>query len=208
MKLPRPSNTKSGFSLIELLVVMTIMSIMVFTAAAVLGAISNGQTASQVSYDLKAVLEQARTVAMAQNTYVWVGFSPETNAQGNTGLEVMAVKGTTGQSSDLVNGLVTPMITPSYYPNIMLSQTVSITGMVTGASSVDISNSTIGSFTTNVGGTPHTFVQIIQFSPQSEVHVQSTLTPWITLGLAPIHGKASNAAALQIAGSTGTVNVF
>ncbi len=196
-----------GFTLIELLAVMSIMSVMAFTGVMVVGTIANSESIGETAYNFKALLEQARTVAMAQNTYVWIGFQQTTDSLGNKGVEVVAVKGLTGQSTDLAGGLVTPIISPSYFPNILLTPNTSISGMAT--SSIDVSNSTIGSYVATVNGSSQSFTQLIQFSPQSETLVQTnTLTPWITIGLAPAHGQPANVAAVQVAGTTGDVSVF
>jgi len=64
----------SGFTLIELLVVI---GIIILLTALLTPAFTNLKSAGDVTsaaYTIKGVLEQARTYAMANNTYTWVGF--------------------------------------------------------------------------------------------------------------------------------------
>src|SRR5438094_510782 len=66
-----------GFSLIELLVVIAII---VLVTALIVPAFTSIKSASDVTttaYTIKGVLEQARTYAMANNTYTYVGFYEE-----------------------------------------------------------------------------------------------------------------------------------
>ena len=71
------SYSQSGFTLMELMVVI---GIVVILAALIAPAFTNLKSAGDVTnaaYTIKGVLEQARTYAMANNTYTWVGFYEE-----------------------------------------------------------------------------------------------------------------------------------
>jgi len=74
----------SGFTLIELLVVI---GIMILLTALLTPAFTNLKRAGDVTsaaYTIKGVLEQARTYAMANNTYTWVGLYEEDGSQSST----------------------------------------------------------------------------------------------------------------------------
>ena len=74
----------SGLTLIELLVVI---GIMILLTALLTPAFSNLKSAGDVTsaaYTIKGVLEQARTYAMANNTYTWVGLYEEDGSQSST----------------------------------------------------------------------------------------------------------------------------
>jgi len=73
-----------GFTLVELIVVIALIStLMVLVAPAFTGIKSAGDVTS-AAYTIKDALEQARTYAMAHNTYVWIGFYEEPAGQPST----------------------------------------------------------------------------------------------------------------------------
>src|SRR6266481_5942490 len=88
----------SAFTLIELLVVI---GVIILLTALLTPAFTNLKSASDVTsaaYTIKGVLEQARTYAISNNTYAWVGFyeedasQPSTNpATAGTGRLVMSI---------------------------------------------------------------------------------------------------------------------
>jgi len=73
-----------GFTLVELIVVIALIStLMVLVAPAFTGIKSAGDVTS-AAYTIKDALEQARTYAMAYKTYVWIGFYEEPAGQPST----------------------------------------------------------------------------------------------------------------------------
>ena len=68
---------KSGFTLIELIVVMSIIAMLLVLMAPAFTTIKSGANATSAAYTVKGVLDQARTYAMANSTYTWVGFFEE-----------------------------------------------------------------------------------------------------------------------------------
>jgi len=73
-----------GFTLVELIVVIALIStLMVLVAPAFTGIKSAGDVTS-AAYTIKDALEQARTHAMAYETYVWIGFYEEPAGQPST----------------------------------------------------------------------------------------------------------------------------
>src|SRR2546423_7119979 len=99
---------QSGFSLMELMLVIAIMIIVAaFIAPAFTSLKSAGDVTSAV-YNIGGLLEQARSYAMANNTYVWVGFkevdaskdssaSPQTTGTGRVAIAILASRdGTRG----------------------------------------------------------------------------------------------------------------
>lgn len=80
----RQRRLTSGFTLVELIVVI---GIMILLTALLTPAFTNLKSAGDVTnaaYTIKGVLEQARTYAMANHTYTWVGFYEEDASQSST----------------------------------------------------------------------------------------------------------------------------
>jgi prepilin-type N-terminal cleavage/methylation domain-containing protein len=72
----------SGFSLVELLSVMAVIALLMAMVAPAFNGIRGGANVNRATFELAGVLEQARSYALAQNTYVWVGFFEEDVLQG------------------------------------------------------------------------------------------------------------------------------
>jgi prepilin-type N-terminal cleavage/methylation domain-containing protein len=67
----------SGFTLLELLIVISIVAILMVLIAPAFTYIKGGTDVTSASYTIKGVLDTARTYAKANNTYTWVGFREE-----------------------------------------------------------------------------------------------------------------------------------
>src|SRR5690606_36583776 len=68
-----------GFSLVELLMVMGILSLLISTSLVALQSLNSAQRSTAAAYDLASYLEMARSEAMARRTYVWVGLTSDTS---------------------------------------------------------------------------------------------------------------------------------
>src|SRR5262249_27713081 len=73
-----------AFSLVELLVVIAIIVLVTAFIVPAFTSIKGGGDVTSAAYTIKGVLEQARTYAMANNTYTWVGFFEEDASQPST----------------------------------------------------------------------------------------------------------------------------
>jgi type II secretory pathway pseudopilin PulG len=74
----------SGFTLIELLVVIGIMILLTALLTPAFTNLKGANDVTSAAYTIKGVLEQARTYAMANHTYTWVGFYEEDASQSST----------------------------------------------------------------------------------------------------------------------------
>jgi len=68
---------EGGFTLLELLVVIAIIAILMVLVAPAFTNIKSGNDITTAAYTISGTLEQARNYAMANNTYVYVGFYEE-----------------------------------------------------------------------------------------------------------------------------------
>jgi prepilin-type N-terminal cleavage/methylation domain-containing protein len=75
----KTSHSRNGFSLVEMLVVLTIMLLLGTMSAMMVPSLMSAQTIVQASSDISQVLDDARSYAIANHTYVFVGFE-EVNA--------------------------------------------------------------------------------------------------------------------------------
>jgi len=85
----------SGFTLMELLVVIAIILVMMALAAPAFHAIKGGGDVTKAAYDVSGAIAVARSYAMANNTYAWLGFFEEDPTQSSgtagTGRVVMSI---------------------------------------------------------------------------------------------------------------------
>lgn len=91
---PPPRARESAFTLIELLVVISIMLILMGLLVPAMNPLKGAGDITNAAYTIKGVLEQARTYAIANNTYTWVGFFEEdasTSGTAGTGRLVMSI---------------------------------------------------------------------------------------------------------------------
>src|SRR6266567_2533322 len=71
------ASTRRAFTLIEMLVVMGIIAILMVLVAPAFTSLKSAGDVTGAAYTVKGALDQARTYAMANNTYTWVGFYEE-----------------------------------------------------------------------------------------------------------------------------------
>ena len=75
---------EGGFTLLEVLAVIGIIGIFLVAVAPALTTIKTAGDVTSAAFTIKDALEQARTYAMAHNTYVWIGFYEEPAGQPST----------------------------------------------------------------------------------------------------------------------------
>ena len=82
--MPQTRHWCRGFTLIELLTVIAIIAILSALVVFAVPSIKGGRDLTQSAYVVSGALEQARSYAMANNTYAWVGFFEEDGSQSST----------------------------------------------------------------------------------------------------------------------------
>ena len=241
-RLPRHSTTKwarssrrQGFSLVELLVVISIASILSVLATVGMQSVLGSAYSNETS-DLANTLVRARAYAMANNTYVFVGIEevdasqPTTGVQtpgvGRVGVTVVASNdGTQGFASGLT--VVSPL---RHFDNLHLTASSGVTSLTlpnASNSATYFLASTPSTTTFNwplTGTAQYTFGtssgSVIQFDPQGEAQIITTsngaqsILQWVEIDLIPTHGNstagttAKNPATILIDGPSGTVTAY
>src|SRR5262249_11798545 len=74
----------SGFTLLELMIVLGIVGLLLVLIAPAFTTIKGGCGVTSAAYTIKGVLDTARTYAKANNTYTWVGLFEEDASQPST----------------------------------------------------------------------------------------------------------------------------
>ena len=84
LRRPASKRIQDAFSLIELMVVIAIIVLLSALIAPAFRSLKGAGDVTSAAYTVKSVLEQARTYAMANNTYTWIGFYEEDVSQAST----------------------------------------------------------------------------------------------------------------------------
>jgi prepilin-type N-terminal cleavage/methylation domain-containing protein len=212
---------ESAFTLVEMLVVLAITGILSSLLMASFSSILGGGFNQTVS-DMSETMEQARSYAMANNTYVYVGIqevdanSTATPATAGSGLVVVGVvaskDGTDGfngsttwsGNSDLVAISKLRLFRSVHLSGSELpatgnmSRPVSANGLDYFVGSSSLTSTTTFSWPLSSASPTYTFTKVIRFGPQGDANIlQSTATPtvdWIELDLQPIHGDVATSA--------------
>ena len=206
-----------GFTLIELLVVMSIIAILLVLMAPAFTTLKSGADVTGAAYSIKGVLDQARTYAMANNTYTWVGFyeedvstastNPVTPGIGRIVMSIVASKdGTTVYDPRSPAQITTTRLTQvgklTKIDNVHLwthTDNPSNSGSTFDtrpdvASTYCIGNSSPVNSTTPFQyplGSPYTFRKMIEFSPGGEARIDNNsyaLQKAAEIGLRATHG--------------------
>lgn len=236
---------RSGFSLVELLVVMGIIVLMAALIIPAMNTIKGGGDLTKTASDLSDLIQQGRAYAMGNNTYVYLGLKEVDQMSGNytdgkgqiiaaiiaskTGQRPFATSNSTTPSA-LSNNTndVTALSRLQRFDNTHLAGSVSeintaggMTNMAT-ANTADLgATDAATTFQWPIGNPKTTFNKVIEIDPQGVARLQSAsvtsldqIQGWIEIPLQPSKGSAGvaenekNAAAVQVDGMTGNVQIF
>jgi len=79
-KIPSIRNSPLGFSLIEILLVIALIAMITTLAIPAISSIGQARGVSEAGFQFASAIEQARAVAIARQTYVWLGIETNTSS--------------------------------------------------------------------------------------------------------------------------------
>jgi prepilin-type N-terminal cleavage/methylation domain-containing protein len=191
---------RSAFTLIELLIVIAIVAMLSALTLPAFNSIRNAGGLTKSANDIAGILEQARAYAMAQNTYTWVGFRRDNADTPSDTLVVGVIASKTGSTNPAVDAV--PLGKLARFDNVKIVE-LSPSPAPTAATD-QLINSTLA-FT---NGTNKFISQVIRWDSRGEARISSSLSRLIEIGLQSAGRNASNNAAVQISGLSGTVIVY
>jgi len=233
-----PQGQNRGFTLIELLVVIGIMCLMLGLAGPAISALRGSGDLAKAAGDIQGLLEQARSYAMANNTYVYAGIAEQdgvnpTNAVGVGRVAVGIVASKTGMRAysntsvpgALVSNNINPLGSVKYFDNVHLTNSSKVgtgSNMTRATPDVDLGTNTncVTTFQIPPAGTAkYSFKRVLEFDPQGVARYQTNATldtstkNYLEIPLMSARGNvamtnSSNTAVIQIDGITGAVRLY
>lgn len=198
----RMLNDRRAFSLVELLSVIAVIALVAGMTVPALRQSESQRFASSIS-DLVTILEQARTQAMAANTYVWVGLHEETS-EGSYAVRISAVSSLSGDADTATSNLRSLL-------SSKLKSGLSLDPSGGNGSDVVALDSGNISFSQKLPSKDVTFDPVIQFSPRGDVSiVQGAQNRWIEFQLQAARGThlvEGQKATIRLNGASGRILV-
>ncbi len=210
------SMTGSAFSLIELLAVMAIVSVMMAVSVPAFNVLKSTGDISAAAYDIASTLEQARAYAMANNTFVYVGFAERSQMDATKpgeGQILISAMGSKSGSRNFDSKNLVALTRLRKMPNVRLEENIPNSGNLTRPTVPTAYQVADDSFTAqdtfDAGGV--TFSKIVQFDPRGMASIQAraaSVSQWMEIGLAGAQGSSQHNAVVVLDGVTGVAKVY
>lgn len=231
----KSSNTR-GFTLVELLTVIGIIVLLMALVMPAMNGIKGGTDLKSATTEISGTLEQARAYAMANNTFVYVGFqevdvskadsaTPQTSGTGRLAVAVVASKdGTRFPTSALTTNIVA-ISKLQRFENLHMGPPATTIARPT-QNNVLVSDGSIDlaaeAFSWPLGGTAkYKFKRVIEFDPQGVPRPPQgspskgwteTIVSRLEIGLRQSKGNTDIASAtesaIQLDGVTGASTIY
>jgi prepilin-type N-terminal cleavage/methylation domain-containing protein len=211
------SYSRTGFTLVEMLVVIGIIGLLLVLSAPVWNTLSGSSSITKSSSDIQGILEQARSYAQANNTYTYVGIwevdvmkAQQGIFTGGTGRVAVGVIASSSGQKLFTNspGLITSanavrLSKLAFFDNLHITGDLASStsgGLARTASEVVITSNTPTTITfqwplTGTASYPSSLAEVIEFSPQGCARIQTnstydpSLNNYLELELVPSHGN-------------------
>jgi prepilin-type N-terminal cleavage/methylation domain-containing protein len=195
----------SGFSLLELLCVISIITVLSVITFQSLRGLSGLQSTNQIIDRLTGSLEQARSEAITQKTYVRVLLSVDStqNKSRILLLSVASVDGTALDSSEWEDNTKTKLVSkPVWFEHVGLDSTLG------AKTDVDISEGSLEATNRVVTGVLQKFTHIIEFNPSGEARVTAEQDRFIKIGIRSSPAQQKNNFVIRLQALTGRTEVL
>ena len=197
-----------GFSLIELLIVISLLAVLSVLAVPAFNSVARGSAMKRTISEVSDAVDLARTEAMAKSTWVWLGLADTSasNALATPQLSLVLVASRDGTTNTAATNL-TMLARAMKIDNIRLLDQPSKWAPNSSPAAVPVRNSQF-SFTVSVSGTARLFTNtVLAFSPQGEALLDTaTIKPWLEIAFRESRGSADirdKEAAIRVSGISG-----
>lgn len=213
---------RGAFTLVELMAVIAVIAVMMAAITPAFTGIKGAGDVTRVAYDVAGTLDQARAYAMANNTYVFVGFAERNaldTATAGVGQILMVAMGSLDgtRSFGTSNSNLVAISKLRRIDSMHLEDSVPNSG---GMSRPDVDNayriaSEAFASPNSFAAAGFQFTKIIQFDPRGSASTPSSplaIPQWMEIGLIAARGNTvsvnKNCAALVLDGVTGSARIY
>lgn len=209
-----------GFSLLEILAVMLLLGVLTSAVLPAFNSIAGGQGFAQGVYEIRDLLELARSEAIARQTYVWVGFQ---NVQTTTGCEIQmaAVASMDGSGTNTSAANLAVCSRVLHVRDARLSQwsalSASMQSMLSGTTPSSIAVNTQG-IAFSAGAASFSGGYTLTYTPRGEALLKGAASstdgydPLIDVSIQKAHGTTVSAnaenASVLVQGATGALRIM
>ncbi len=208
----------TGFSLIELMVVIAVVGLIAALSVPALSGFGDSRRLTGAAYDASGLLELARSEAVARQTYVWAGFTNVID-QGSAEIRMAAVFPKDGSGDNLAPGNLGNLSRTVRVANAELSAwpdlSTEIREMESGQTPDSLATNSDG-IEFQVGNT--TFERSITFTPRGQamlegrINPDSGYNPLVDVSFRQTRGldvpDGAHEASILIEGATGSVRIL